>query len=237
MFHVRLGGSNGTTKDKDARFVPIHPRIRPLIAALPKNGDQVFPDVHERQLLKRVKELCGTLNLAGAKAFKLHSFRHHFASMCANHQVAYRKALAWLGHSDSSILQLYYHLTDNDSQAAMEALAGDGFRAPELKPETAAVEGNLRATGQSTIEKLSQSEAEQNVKILLGTVTERGRFELPRRFKPPTAFPVLLLQPLGHLSRMLLALASGAVYMRGRSVSMAARRLYATSSTLRKSSK
>ena len=29
---------------------------------------------------------------------------------------------------------------------------------------------------------------------------ERGRFELPRRFKPPTAFPVLLLQPLGHLS-------------------------------------
>ena len=33
MFHVRLGGSNGTTKDKDARFVPIHPRIRPLIAA------------------------------------------------------------------------------------------------------------------------------------------------------------------------------------------------------------
>lgn len=31
--------------------------------------------------------------------------------------------------------------------------------------------------------------------------TERGRFELPRRFKPPTAFPVLLLQPLGHLSK------------------------------------
>jgi site-specific DNA recombinase len=30
---------------------------------------------------------------------------------------------------------------------------------------------------------------------------ERGRFELPRRFKPSTAFPVLLLQPLGHLSR------------------------------------
>ena len=29
---------------------------------------------------------------------------------------------------------------------------------------------------------------------------ERGRFELPRRFKPPTAFPVLLLRPLGHLS-------------------------------------
>src|SRR5687767_2815056 len=31
--------------------------------------------------------------------------------------------------------------------------------------------------------------------------TERGGFEPPWRFKPPTAFPVLLLQPLGHLSK------------------------------------
>src|SRR6476469_6482550 len=29
---------------------------------------------------------------------------------------------------------------------------------------------------------------------------ERGGFEPPMRFKPHTAFPVLLLQPLGHLS-------------------------------------
>jgi integrase len=163
MFHVRLGGSNGTTKDKDARFVPVHPRIRPLIAGLSRSGDHVFPDIHERQLLKRVKELCGTLKFAGADKFKLHSFRHHFASLCANHQVAYRKALAWLGHSDSSILQLYYHLTDSDSQAAMEALAGDGFRAVELKPEAKAngekvpAEGNLRAIGESKIETPAQN--------------------------------------------------------------------------------
>jgi integrase len=111
MFHVRLGGSNGTTKDKDARFVPIHPRIRPLIAALPKGGDHVFPGIRERQLLQRVKDLCGELKFPKAAEFKLHSFRHHFASLCANRQVAYRKALSWLGHSDSSILQLYYHLS------------------------------------------------------------------------------------------------------------------------------
>jgi integrase len=180
MFHVRLGGSsNGTTKDKDARFMPIHPRIRPLIAALPKNGDHVFPEIRERQLLQRVKELCGNLKFAKADGFKLHSFRHHFASLCANHQVAYRKALAWLGHSDSSILQLYYHLTDSDSQAAMEALAGDGFSAPELKPRVLPAEGNLRATGRSTIENVLQSEAEQYVTTLLGSGTERGGFEPP----------------------------------------------------------
>ncbi len=179
MFHVRLGGSNGTTKDKDARFVPIHPRIRPLIAALPKAGSNVFPEIRERQLLQRVKELCLSLKFAGAEKFKLHSFRHHFASLCANHAVAYRKALSWLGHSDSSILALYYHLSDSDSQAAMTALAGDGFRAPEMKPDVLPVEGNLRATGQSTIEKTLQVEAEQYVTKLLGGETERGRFELP----------------------------------------------------------
>ena len=32
-------------------------------------------------------------------------------------------------------------------------------------------------------------------------VTERAGFEPASRFKPATAFPVLLLQPLGHLSR------------------------------------
>jgi integrase len=187
MFHVRLGGSNGTTKDKDARFVPVHPRIRPLIAALPRSGDHLFPDIRERQLLKRVKELCGTLKFPGADKFKLHSFRHHFASLCANHQVAYRKALAWLGHSDSSILQLYYHLTDSDSQAAMEALAGDSFRAVEVKPDgnaggNRATEGNLRANGESRIETAAQNNAESALMMLLGDQAERGRFELPYAF-------------------------------------------------------
>ena len=126
-----------------------------------------------------MKELCEQLKFPKATEFKLHSFRHHFASLCANHAVAYRKALAWLGHSDSSILALYYHLTDSDSQAAMEALAGDDFRAVELKPESLAAEGNLRAMGQSKIENDSQVEAEQFVTKLLGGETERGRFELP----------------------------------------------------------
>jgi integrase len=178
MFHVRLGGSNGTTKDKDARFVPIHPRIRPLIAALPKSSDHVFPEIRERQLLQRVKELCGELKFPKAKEFKLHSFRHHFASLCANHAVAYRKALSWLGHSDSSILALYYHLSDSDSQAAMESLAGVGL-GPQLKPEVPAVEGNLRATGQSTIENILQNNSESALTKLLGTLTERGGFEPP----------------------------------------------------------
>jgi|GEM_PF-753116 len=179
MFHVRLGGSNGTTKDKDARFVPIHPRIRQLIADLHRCSDHVFPGIRERQLLKRLKELCATLKFARADKFKLHSFRHHFASLCANHQVAYRKALAWLGHSDSSVLQLYYHLSDADSQAAMAALAGDSFRNVELKPlplNSAPVEGNLRATAESKIETHAQNTDYIELMKLLNLKPERTGF-------------------------------------------------------------
>jgi integrase len=104
--------------------------INTMIAGLEKSGDHVFPRIRQQQPLLQVKELCEELKFRNAGGFKLHSFRHHVASLCANHQVAHRKALSWLGHSDSSILQLYYHLTDSDSQAAMDALAGDGFRPP-----------------------------------------------------------------------------------------------------------
>jgi hypothetical protein len=178
MFHVRLGGSNGTTKDKDARFVPVHARIRPLIAALSRGDSHVFPGIRERRLLGRVKEMCGELKFLKASEFKLHSFRHHFASLCANHAVAYRKALSWLGHSDSSILALYYHLSDSDSQAAMESLGGGP---PSAKESGGIVEGNLRAKGGSTIEKEPEVVLQQSLVELLGKLTERGGFEPPKR--------------------------------------------------------
>jgi len=52
-----------------------------------------------------------------------HSLRHHLASLCANHGVAYRKALASLGHNSSDMLDLYYHLHDEDSDHAVCELA------------------------------------------------------------------------------------------------------------------
>lgn len=123
MLHIRRGGSADRTKDKDARFVPIHPRIRPLILALPRTGPLVMPGVRERTLLARLKRACRKAQFANPDQYKLHSFRHHFASMCANHHVASRKALAWMGHSSSEILDLYYKLHDDESEASMKALA------------------------------------------------------------------------------------------------------------------
>ena len=67
-----------------------------------------------------------------------------------------------------------YHLNDNDSQAAMEALAAEGYR-----EENQPVEGNLRAIGGSKIETQTQKEPEAALRELLGLLTERGGFEPP----------------------------------------------------------
>ena len=191
MFHIRRGGSAGTTKDKDERFVPIHPRIAEHLGESKKLG-QVFQGIAERTLLARLKSLCKVCKFEKPDEFKLHSFRHHFASLCANHGVAHRKALAWLGQSSSDMLDLYYHLHDDDSQQAMLALAGgsgalsnrDPGALNSKKSETTgnvegASEGSLRANGQSTIEKLSQVREFQDFVNCLEKETERGGFEPP----------------------------------------------------------
>jgi hypothetical protein len=193
MLHIRRGGSNGTTKDKDERFVPVHPRIADLLGK-PKKSGPVFSTIRERTLLARLKDLCKACKFDKPREFKLHSFRHHFASLCANHGVAHRKALAWLGHSSSDMLDLYYHLHDDDSQQAMVALAdGNGTHISRdagalnsQKSETTGnvdsdLEGSLRAVGQSKIEKLSQVKELQELLISLSNESERGGFEPPVR--------------------------------------------------------
>ena len=83
----------------------VHPRVASLLGK-PKKSGPVCRAVTERALLKRLKELCAVYGFEDPQQYKLHSFRHYFASLCANHPVAYRKALAWLGHSSSDMLEL-----------------------------------------------------------------------------------------------------------------------------------
>ena len=180
MLHIRRGGSNGTTKDKDDRFIPVHPTIAEHLPSR-NGGGTVFKTITERRLLKRIKQLCEQCEFENPKQYKLHSFRHHFASLCANHNVAYRKALAWLGHSSSEMLDLYYHLHDDDSQKAMQALAESKELRLNQEPSKLPVEGSLRASGQSTIEKLSQVPEFIELAESLLKGSERGGFEPPVR--------------------------------------------------------
>jgi len=144
MIQVRRGGSSGTRKDKEERFVPVHPKVAAHLNSLKKSGP-IFKAIRERTLLQRLKELCAECGFENPQQYKLHTFRHHFASLCANNNVAYRKALTWLGHSSSQMLELYYHLHDEDRQRAIAALAGNEF--PSIPRLDSTAEGNLRATG------------------------------------------------------------------------------------------
>jgi len=176
MIHIRRGGSNGTTKDHDDRFVPIHPRVAEFLKMHNKSNGLLFSNITERKLLTRIKRLCADCGFDNPNQYKLHTFRHHFASMCANHGVAHRKALAWLGHSSSDMLDLYYHLHDEDSQNTMQALAADSDNMLSGDNEHPN-KGNLRATGEYKIEKTLQV---PEVKELVGTlsnITERAGFE------------------------------------------------------------
>jgi hypothetical protein len=44
-------------------------------------------------LLKWLKELCDQCKCENPRQYNLHSFRHHFASLCANHHVAIARPL------------------------------------------------------------------------------------------------------------------------------------------------
>ncbi len=123
---VRRGGSGETTKDKDDRLVPIHPNARAAFDGLPRSDPLVLPALKQRTLLGQVKKLCKELGYD--PRLKVHSFRHHFASMVANSQTPYRLALEWMGHSSSHILDMYYHLSDAESETAMLTLADQQAR-------------------------------------------------------------------------------------------------------------
>ena len=174
MIHIRRGGSNGTTKDKDERFVPIHPKIADVLPRKRGTG-VILPTIKARKLLGRLKILCAACKFEKPTQYKLHTFRHHFASLCANHHIAYRKALAWLGHSSSDILDLYYHLHDEDSQNAMMELA----KSHEVEIVPAPNKGSLRATAQSKIVKNPQvPELQELMDVILADKekTERAGF-------------------------------------------------------------
>lgn len=131
---VRSGSSSGRTKSRRVRHIPIHPELRELLLALPQKFDRVFtarpspkyPDgghpINERRLLKSLKRLCKRCEFSNPDQYKLHTFRHAFASMCARNNISYRYALEWMGHKSSKILDLYYTMFDETAETAMATI-------------------------------------------------------------------------------------------------------------------
>ncbi len=142
--NIRLGGSNGTTKGKRSRQIPIHAELRKTFDSLPKDFDTVFtarpsgkfPDggglISERRLLTSLKRLCKKCKFQNPRQYKLHTFRHAFASMLARSNVSYKYALEFMGHRDSRILDLYYKMFDSVAHEAIGTInyLGDTPKVP-----------------------------------------------------------------------------------------------------------
>jgi integrase len=131
-------------KDKESRLVPIHPDLREVLERHPRHGERVFYDsdkqtpLAERKLLKHLKTLCAQNKFENAQSFKLHSFRHYFCSTAAKENLSYRYVLAWLGHSDSKIVDMYFRQFDDAADQAMSSM-----RLGPEKPETEAGTGEV----------------------------------------------------------------------------------------------
>ena len=131
---VRRGGSGGTTKSRRVRRVPINPELRKLLDGLERKRDRVFSarpskkhpqgdgPLNERRVLVALKRLCRRCHFVNFKQYKLHTFRHSFASMCARNNISYKYALEWMGHRSSDILDLYYTMFDDTAEAAMRSI-------------------------------------------------------------------------------------------------------------------
>ncbi len=130
----RGGSRNDKTKTGRSRRIPLHPALVPYLATVPRKFERVFtarpsnkhPEgdgpINERRLLMSLKRLCKRCGFSDWKKYKLHTFRHAFASMCARNNVAYKYALEWMGHRSSDILDIYYKQFDDVAEAAIRTI-------------------------------------------------------------------------------------------------------------------
>jgi len=81
--------------------------------------------VSDKKLLRYLKTLCTQCGFENPRQYKLHTFRHFFASYCAQQNLSYKYVLEWMGHSSSAILDLYFTMNDRHAQAAMNSMSFD----------------------------------------------------------------------------------------------------------------
>ncbi|HLL89627.1 MAG TPA: site-specific integrase [Tepidisphaeraceae bacterium] len=145
--HVQLRASGGTIrvygggtggrgpKDGEYRTVPVNGELAAILAAVQREQERVFSHpptpkwphgtrpLDQTQLLKALKRLCKEVGFPDWKRYKLHTFRHGFASMCARLNLPQKYILDWMGHSESEILDMYITLHDETAQRAINQIS------------------------------------------------------------------------------------------------------------------
>ena len=132
VIHVHCGGSDNRPKDKEDRFIPVHAsKLKPVLLSLLKKSELAFLMPNDRKVSSKklrayVKELYKQCGFQSPWQYKLHTFRHFFASYCAQQALSYKYVLEWMGHSSSAILDMYFTMNDRHAQAAMNSMSFNG---------------------------------------------------------------------------------------------------------------
>ncbi|MCA9250252.1 MAG: tyrosine-type recombinase/integrase [Phycisphaerales bacterium] len=134
----KISGPRRRTKNRRDRSIPIHPNLYATLQCVPRNSDgfvfhgprggRIKPDVVRNVLIRDVIKPLEVRfpTAAGATGFangRLHSFRHYFCSTCANAGIPEAVVMEWLGHRDSTMIKIYYHLSGFESAKQMERVA------------------------------------------------------------------------------------------------------------------
>ncbi|MDG3005831.1 tyrosine-type recombinase/integrase [Paludisphaera mucosa] len=123
-----------TPKTGDRRAIPMSPRARATLEAMPRRGEWAFTapsisgrpaeirQMSDRRLLAALKRVLARLGLPG----HLHTFRHAFISRALTGGIAESVVREWVGHVDRDVMKLYTHIASATSQEAMRKLSQSG---------------------------------------------------------------------------------------------------------------
>jgi integrase len=109
-----------TTKSKLQRDIPIHPKAKEVNENLPQKNDFLLQGHYERRRLSgKFKEIVKKSKEINQE-MKFHGLRHSFASNLVRKGISIYIVQKLMGHSDSSVTQIYSHLrSDSLNEAVM----------------------------------------------------------------------------------------------------------------------
>lgn len=112
-----------TTKSMLQRDIPMHPKVRETIEALPRINEFILQNHYNRRRLsgkfKEIVRKCSDIN----QEMRYHDLRHSFASNLVRKGISLYIVRQLLGHSDSSITQIYSHLKNESLNEAVKMLS------------------------------------------------------------------------------------------------------------------
>jgi len=131
----RQSGSERRVKGKRGRALPLNPALRSLLLQLPRHKDglvfrsksggklndrRALEALQNRVIMPLVEEFPTPEGEIGFEQGTNHGFRHYFASEAFRNGATEAQLVAWLGHRDSQLLQIYRHLRPEDGHRQMQ---------------------------------------------------------------------------------------------------------------------